>query len=309
MTSPFLSPTPFTIDAPSQLINLRQPPRSFTLHNARPYEAVTFFGGNRIVVPPVYVVGPDADEDADGEPIPGTRVVEDMFAFIPEIGDEIHVLDAVRAVRHILGIVPGGDGTAAIASSPFALGGLSLLPRHSTKAQWKAVAAAGEKRAFVAEVERARAHLRSVDEANAKRKAAERGPLPIGPEEERAAFLIQQYNEMVRQDLKTAMAPHQADELDEDLEMEAHVKAAALDLATKAAEGKSIDKTKLAEELLNDPAVRRKLQKTYHIKKRGHAPINAANLDAAAAAGQTVSGAGLEEPLAGESDPEPEQKE
>lgn len=287
---------PFTVDLPPQLISLKQPRRSFTIHNAKSRPVDAFFGGVKMIFPAVHIVDTrHADTDADGDLIPGSYVVEDEFEAIPEIGDEVLIWDAVKAVRHVLGIQPASDGTLSVATSPYALGGLSILPRHSTKEQWKAAAAAGEKRAFVVEVENARTFIASIDEKNAKRKAAGMDPVPPGGfEYARALQLITQYNELVRRQTTETLAPHQVDELDEDLEFDAFAKAATLEIASRVSASKNVSREDLAMELLNDPAVRLKLQKKFHIKKRGELPIDAAKLADAAASGQTVAEAGLE---------------
>jgi len=290
------SAIPFDVGLPAQLISLKQPRRSFTLHNAKSRYVEAFYAGVKMIFPPVHLVDTrHADMDADGDPIPGSYVIEDEFEAVPEIGDEVLIWDAVKAVRHVLGIQPSSDGALNVASSPYALGGLSILPRHSTKEQWKAAATAGEKRAFVIEVENARNFISSIDERNAKRKAAGMDAVPPGGfEYARALQLIAQYNELVRKQTAETLAPHQVDELDEDLEFDAYAKAATLEIAARVSASKNISREDLALELLNDPAVRLKLQKKFHIKKRGDMPVDAARLTDAAASGQTVSGAGLE---------------
>ena len=43
-----------------------------------------------------------------------------------------------------------------------------------------------------------------------------------------------------------------------------------MEMAIEAAKGKDIDENKLAEALLQKPAVRKHLQKQFSIRKRGH---------------------------------------
>src|SRR5687768_17420460 len=111
---------------PPQLISFKPPRRAFTVLNSRDKAVSPMFGGNILTVPPVHEVGPYSDTDADGDPIPGTRVIEDLFVFDPNLNDEVQILDAQRCVIHILGLQKGGDGNITVAASPYAVGGLSL---------------------------------------------------------------------------------------------------------------------------------------------------------------------------------------
>lgn len=271
--------TPFAV--PPQLVSFKAPRRSFVILNSASKERSPMFVGNLMTIPPVNIVGPRADTDEDGQPIPGSRVIEDDYYFAPELGEEIQTFDAVRAVIHILGLQPGSDGLAAMATSPFALGGLSLLPRHAPKAQWKAIAADGERRAFLADVDRAEKYLAHIDEVNAIRKKEGLATKPPNAQEyKRALWLVEQRDLMLER--MTTLAPHQADQLNEDLEFEVWAKAKALELATQAAEGKTVDRLQLAEELLHDPSVRLKLQKKWRIREVGSMPKSKDQLQAEA---------------------------
>lgn len=281
MSSVQSRPTPFAV--PPQLISFKAPRRSFTVLNSGPKPKSPMFVGNILTVPPVNEVGPHTDTDADGDTIPGSRVIEDYYVYDADLQEEILVFDAVRATCHVLGLQPGSDGEAAIATGPYALGGLSLLPRHAPKSQWKEIAAAGERRAFVAEVERAKTYMRSVDEVNAIRKANGLAPaVPDMFEWDRAQAVLAQFNALVKQE--TVLAPHQMDELDDDLELEVRVKAAVMELAAKAAAGRTINKEALFDELMADSALRVKLQKRYQIRKRGEQEPSKAQLAAKAKA-------------------------
>lgn len=290
----FQAPAPFSVAVPPQLVSFRQPRRSYTVHNAKAVQAEPLFWGQKMIIPPAHEVSPHSDVDIDGDPIPGTYVVEDMFTPIPEIGDEVLTFDATQAVKHILGLQPGSDGTAAIATSPYALSGLSLLPRHASKELWKAVALAGEKRAFVATVERAREYVRGVDEANGKRKAAGVEPIPVGAEYDWARATIDEYNKLVRSSRPTTMSPVAQDALEDEIELDAIARAKADEIATRISAERGIDKLQLLKSLLDDPKVRQLAQKEYQIRKRGNLPVNASKLSKAAADGKTVSESGAE---------------
>lgn len=265
---------------------------SYVILSSKRVETDFYFDGNRMTCPPVHQLGPCSETDADGDLIPGTYVIEDIYTLDPALDPVNAVLtfDAQKAVCHILGLRPGSDGVSAVAASPYALSGLSLLPRHPTKEVWKAAAASGEERVFLHEVERSRQLIRDQDEINGKRKAAGEGPIMLDLRDyERAKFVMSQYNELVKKQVESELAPHQVDRLTEDIEMEAAIKARALEIATKMGEQKTVDKTELAKSLLNDPEVRAKLQKEYRIRKRGSMALTQEQLREAKEAGEDVS--------------------
>lgn len=286
-------------DVLPQIVSFAPQKRAFVFHNAKSKPVETMFVGTMITIPAVNVVDTRrfldgrsyAETDADGDPIPGTRIIEDIFTFVPELGDEILTFDAAKAVAHILGVRkdPRADVSAAVASSKFALGGLSLLPRHPSKEIWMAVAREGEKRAFVASVESAQYLIDSIDQKNAKRREAGMEPASGGRDYDRAKFLVDQYNALTRREVEEFVAPHHGPAIEEDLELEAHVKAKAMELAERVTVGKDIDKLALAQELLSDPKIRKKLEKTYKIRKRGHVAAEQEELDKAIEEGRKLA--------------------
>src|SRR5574342_314972 len=149
-----------------------QPEKSgFVLQNGNKAEKEVMFNGHLMTVPARNVVGVHAETDADGEAIPGTYLVEDIFKFDEEKGEYVYILNAKRAVQHILGIKPGKGGKGVVATSPYSAVGLSLLPRHPDTSVWQEIGKAGEHRAFLASVEEARTVIYEYDEMNAKRKS------------------------------------------------------------------------------------------------------------------------------------------
>lgn len=275
-----------------QFVTFKAERKSYVLHNAKKRPSEVMFSGNLFTIPAVNVIGPYAETDADGDKIPGTRVVEDIYDWIPEWEEEVLTLDATKTVRHVLGIARSSDGKVAEATSRYALGGLSLLPRHPTKALWHGVAEGGAGRAFLIEVDNAQTLIQSIDEKNAKRKAAGMEPVHGGREYNQAVALLAEYAKLTQSEAREITAPHEdARALEdgfEELELDAFVKAKAMELASKAAEGRAVDKVALATELLNDPAVRVKLQKLFKINRRGHMPASDEALNAAAAAGKSM---------------------
>lgn len=282
-----------------QTVTFLAPRRSYVLHNAKQKRVEVMYVGNLMTLPAVNEIHPiKAEMDKDGDFIPGTYVVADEYVFVPELGDEILIFDSARAVAHILGLQRGSDGRLTEASSPFAVGGVSLLPRHPTKEEWKAVAAAGEHRAWLTRVKNAQQLIQDVDEKNAKRKAAGMEAVHGGREWDAAVALISQYNDLMRQDArKELVASPAADQaLDDEVEIAAIARAKALEVSGRVGAPMSeVQRKQLFEELLNDPTVRQWAQREYRWRKRGHEPIKDKDLEAATDLGVGVKEAGLEE--------------
>lgn len=285
---------PVPTELAPQVVTFKPEPLSFTIHNARRKWLEPMAMANLVSIPPVDVVGPHSDTDADGDPIPGTRVVSDIYEYLAELGDEILVFDSKKIVRHILGIQRTGDGKGAEAVGSYALSGVSLLPRHAPKSVWQPIAAAGEKRAFMAEVRNAKTTISDYDQANAKRKAAGMEPVSPGPDYDRARFLLEKYAELSRSEAEQFVAPHEDGALQTELELSAFTRAKAMELVEKATEGKNISKEELFNQLMGDADFRAKIAKVYSIRKRGHLPASEEQLKAAADAGLSVEEAGLD---------------
>lgn len=290
-----MSTQPSDLGITPQALSFTPPKRAFVLHNAKEREVDVMFNGNLMTVPGRNAVSVHRPaRDADGDIIPGTLVVEDVYYYSPELGDDVLILDAGRAVAHILGISRGLGGAQA-ASSRFALGGLSLLPMGCSKEVWRSVLADGEKRAFMVEVDNARNVIAAHDAVNAKRRAGGGDPVPGGLSYDRARFVLQEYEKIYQREAQSHVASQrvaqdaESMEIADDLEFAAYAHAKVMEIATRVGEQKSVDKVALAKELLNDPEVRLKLQKEFRIRRKGYAPQQEEQLRAAAAAGLTVS--------------------
>jgi len=287
-----MSTTPISVPVPDslapQMVSFRVPRFSFTLHNARKKPLDRKFDSNLFTIPAVNETGPRADTDADGDLIPGTCVIEDIYVPVEGGGEEM-ILSSVKAVQYILGIKPGDSEDKAVLTSRAAIGGLSLLPRHSTKEQWKEVAENGANRAFLVEVDNARIYINTFDENNAKRGTIGVGQLAPDFDYRKAITLMNEYNKLMQNSVQETLAPHEADAKMEELELEANAKAIAMDLAERASEGKNIDKMKLFEQLVSDPKVLQAARKKgFRIRRKGHLEANADVLKQAAEMGKTV---------------------
>lgn len=281
-----------------QILTFQNPRRSYTLHNAKAKRVEVMYIGNMMTLPAANEIHDrKADTDADGDKIPGTYVIEDIYQYIPEFGDEVLLFDSAKAVAHILGLHRGSDGKVTEASSPFAVGGISLLPRHATKDQIRVVAEAGGKRAWLTRVRNAQDTIAAIDEKNARRKAAGMEPVHGGREWDQAKALVDQYNEILRQDARAELvsAPETDAAIDEETEIAAISRAKAIELSNQyGASMSEVQRKQLFEELLNDPKIRAFAQKQFRFRRRGHEPIKDEDLQAAADLGTTVGEAGLE---------------
>jgi hypothetical protein len=277
-----------------QFVDIRPEPRAFVFLNSKKNPVDVACSGRLMTVPARDVIGPNADTDSEGRKIPGSCVFADMFKFNAETGEDELIFDAKFAARLILGIEPGAGGRA-VATSRYAQGGLSMIPRHAAPEVWKAAAESGETRAFAVEVDNARNVILAYDEINRKRKADGGEAIGGGREYQRARFLIEKAEELEKKEAESRVSPYQEDGIDAEIELMSIVRAKAMELTEKAAAGKTIDKKALFEEMLNDPQLRIWSQKEWSIRRRGHLPIQKEMLEVAAAGGLGVVEAGLED--------------
>lgn len=301
--------------ADPQVVSFTRPIRAYGIHNAKLKPVTTRFCGSQFTVPPVDVLGPRPVIDADGEAVPGTIVIEDIFGGIDEeTGEEIVVLDALRCVSHILGFRPTGN--AVEATSSFAETGLSFLPLKPTKAAIDAIKASGQQRARVHAIQIARHEVATTEMRVAKAKQNGVEYLPPNQTYYEAVELLQREGLIpgVRPEIRAGEYPASvvgqpipvpavAPELDVDdaLEMEAYCLAKAKQLVAKtAARIQGVDKMALLRELLDDPETRLKMQKEYKVvRRKGYRQLDREELQEIADKKQTISGAGLEDVVAG----------
>ena len=173
-------------------------PRQYVLHNSCPEVIELQFQAYTIWVPPVNTVDPKISaKDADGEFIPGTHVVSDIYMATSN-GGETFMWSAANAVKHWLGLDSGK------ATGPYAKRGLSLLPINPSKESVEAVKNAGRDRARIALLETARQEILSYDQMNFARKAAGASPVPPGIAYDRAVALLSAYADEAK--IKSAKA-------------------------------------------------------------------------------------------------------
>lgn len=281
---------PTFVKVPTQVVSFKPQRMSFTIHNANREPKSPMFCGNIITVPAVFDLQYTLDDksrrvlisdtDTEGHPMPGTRVVEDNYVYVEQLEEEVCIFDATRAVKHILGLVPGSDGMAAEATSPWALAGLSLLPRHAEPSLWKEVARSGDQRVFLNDVEKARRFMKQLDDSNALRKAAGRPEtMDFNPlEYQRYKAILEQYEKLARAETMVNISPLDVEDTADELALEAFLEAEALKLAKETAERSGVSEVELARRLLQNPKVRIALQKDFRIRKRGERQKSKAEL-------------------------------
>ncbi len=246
-------------------------PNQFTLHNASPEPIDLRWGGVAFTIPAVNVVGPKPALDFDGDPIPGTLlladgIVPDKDGVIPPAGSPANWM-AFEAIRNLLGI----DPVTREAKGSSAKAGVSYLPNTPSKDLIAAVLADGKRRWEEHRVEWAQ---HTVAAYEARVASAKMLGVPAAPPDRDYAKAIQILKKNEATFKKTMEQAGDSD--DEELQVLAIAKARAMEMAEKAAAGREIDKKKLAEELLQDPATRAHLMaQGYRIRKKGYLDVPA----------------------------------
>jgi hypothetical protein len=245
-------------------------PEQYVLHNSRPDPIEGMWAGYRFEVPPVDAVGPKPGHFDDGTPIPGTILLKDAYTFdsdghIPTSGP--HNWKAKEAIRAVLGV---GVGTTT-ATSKFAQNGVSFLPEGCSREVYKAVRAAGEARYRASLVEWAADTLQNYEEGRNRAKAVGVDAKPPGPDFYKAQAVLKAHQDQLRAHyLGTTQESEQVADEDDSLEFEAYARAFAMKIAGKIADDQNVDKAKLVEEMIQDPAVAAKIRRKYSLRKRGY---------------------------------------
>lgn len=292
LSRPLQLTVPIAPEIAPQLVSFKPVKKSFVIHNAKPRAVETMYGGTMFIIPATHEVNKDCELDADGDPIPGTRVIEDFYEYDERLRSERLVIDAERAVILILGIQMTPDGSSSILTSQHAITGLSLFPRHPPKSLWKPAVQAGEQRAFLAAVHAAHYTVHAYAAQDANRKANGKPPVAPGPDYEHACYLIEEYNKMVKAEADVRLAPYKeeagAREAAEELEFQAFYKARIHELVETATVNRTVDKAAMFKDMMKDPEVRKIAQREWRFRRKGHAPIEQEKLDELIEAGREI---------------------
>lgn len=242
-------------------------PNKFTLHNAAPKPVVIRWAGLQFTLPPRDGVVKFSAKYEDGTPIPGTLVLQDSYSpdrdgRIPN-PDEPPNWSAFEAIRNVLGI----DPSTKEAISPFAKAGISFLPTNPTKDVVDNVVADGRRRYEEHRVEWAEQTVAGYLDAVQKAREANVPPPPDTRDYNIAREILAKYHK--QEQLATLDDAASNDEA----EMQAFIEAEAMTMAKRASKDKDIDETELARKLLENPVVRKNLQRNFRIRKVGHLDV------------------------------------
>lgn len=245
-------------------------PEQYVLHNSRPEPIEGMWAGVRFELPPVDALGYRPGHFDDGTPIPGTILLKDGYTFdsegnIPSHGP--HNWKAKEAVRALLGVADG----STTASSKFASNGVSYLPEGCSREVYKAVRAAGEARYRASLIEWAADMLQNYEEARNRAKQAGVDAKPPGPDFYKAQAILKAHQEAMQRHYMGTQAAAESEPVEDDsLEFEAYARAYAMKIAGRIADEQNVDKAKLVEEMIQDPAVASKIRRKYSLRKRGY---------------------------------------
>lgn len=256
-----------TSDAMPYIPPFRVTPNEYSLHNAAPETFDLQWGGLRFTIPAVDVVGTKAAAYDTGEKIPGTCVLKDAGAPGREGIVESKNWRAEDAIRNVLGI----DLETGKATGVAARHGISFLPDKPTRQLVAEVREHGERRWHDSQVEWAEREVASYQGAIEKSKEAGVIPPRPGKDYRKALTILDRYHKEIDKVFgRAAEETVEAVTHDDEIEMEVYLKAAALQMAGKVAAEKEVDKNVLADEMLQDPKIRKHLQKKFSIRKKGH---------------------------------------
>ena len=178
-----------------QVVEFKVPKRQFILQNSGPEPIELQYGGENKILPPAGItIYPDArypetfhaGKDADGDWIPGTLELMDMYEVDSLSGTETLKWDSWEAVKHCLGL----DPRTGEASGRQAARGVSLIPQNSTKEVIAEIAAAGRTRYEDFKIGEARSIVGAHDEDNARRRRQGHMEIPGDSRYEQALMVL-----------------------------------------------------------------------------------------------------------------------
>lgn len=193
------------------------PVREFVIHNSTDEEVVITYDAEtrwipavtKIVYPhPKYPNDPSvccSGKDSEGNWIPGTLVLKDMYADkeMGEFGETRNLWSAANAIKHALGI----DVRTGAADSDYAKRGLSVLPLNPEPELVQAVLADGRARYEDWRIAQSREIVTAYDEKNAARARVNMQPVPPGQDYHKAVAILRAYDDkqqaLARESLET----------------------------------------------------------------------------------------------------------
>jgi hypothetical protein len=243
-------------------------PNKFTLHNASP-EPLTFrWAGLQFTLPAVDEVGKSPALDADGQPIPGSLILQDGYSVdrdgnLPAPGSPPN-WSAFDAIRNVLGVDPNTKQATGV----MAKAGVSFLPNTPSKDLIEKVREDGKRRYAESQVDWAQYTVSAYESRVAAARAVGQTAAPPDQDYAKAIQILKRHQARLAQDNKIEEIPG-----DEEIRLKAFIEAEAMEMAKEAAAGKDVDKAALAEKLMQDPKVRAYLGRKYSIRQRGYVGV------------------------------------
>jgi hypothetical protein len=203
-------------------------------------------------------------DDEAKTPVPGTLIIVDGYTagldgLIPKQGSPFN-WKASAAIRMMLGI----DVETGIAHSTKAGRGITFIPPVIDHDTFEAVKVDADIRYVSHEIAWAEAEVAArAQSVDLHQRAGEIAPAADAGYNKAILILSKSRGESPE---KVAEATVN----ESDVGAIAAIEALAMEMAVEAAKGKEIDVKALADSLMKKPEVRKHLQKTYSIRKRGH---------------------------------------
>lgn len=248
-----------------QLPKFGYTPKRFTLHSVRPDSYTIRWAGVQWTMPPGDTVSENSAKDADGDPIPGTYVLEDSWSAGPDgtfpDRESPPNWSAFMAIKNILAVDSAGNIGGVHAQA-----GISYLPENPSKEMVEAIVSDGKKRYEDGLVIWADHVVQGYAELVNKCRQANTAAPPPGEDYKKALHILRKHERKVEEAVSVA-----GPEDDSEMEFMVFAKAKAMELAAKQTRP-GIDKEKLAEELVNDQDFLNMLRKKgLRIRKKGYA--------------------------------------
>lgn len=244
-----------------RIVEFLTPVREFIVLNATDERVEIAYSGETRYVPPNHVILGDGEpfqsaKDSEGNYIPGTLVIEDMFEQkeLGEMADlKIH-WSAAEAIKHSLGInVRTGEATGHTAKK-----GVSVLPPKPTPELVDKIRSEGRARYEDWMVDSAKNLVDSYDAKNEARQRVGMNAVPPGKDYERAFAILNAHRKRQQTQAEGDLGLQPTDDFEADL-------AAAIMAKLGGVEE---DKEALVARLMNDKEFVKALKQKYAVRKK-----------------------------------------
>lgn len=246
-----------------QVIDFSRKIRSYILFNPSPKSHTLQWSGVQFTIPGRDQVRDDKSAKfSDGTWMTGTYVISDLY----NAGDLSGLsLDVEETIKMMLGLVKREDGTYE-ATSGYAKFGIAFMPMDVSKEAYQSVRENSIRQWEAFRVEDAMATVASHEDKAVKWRAVGLTPPPPKADVEEAIAILTDARKRTEDGLASLRL--ETTSSDDDLELMAFAKSAAMELAGKVEEHDVEKQAKLAEKLLEDPKIRMRLLKKAKLRVR-----------------------------------------